>query len=165
MDATGLTVEELIAKLRADARRERKREGQARRAAERAETAMEAIQAVTGFILTGVDDDEEPPHDLDPLTKIDQGTVSAIFGDPPFGKNGEKPLGEAAVLRVVSEDPGLVWTPREIHRILEARGWLNPRAAEPRAGTEAAIGRLVKKGKLAKLARGEYAYLGGDRHE
>ena len=157
MDAQSLTVEELVAKLRADAARERKREGQARRAAERAETAIEAIQSVTGFILTGPDEGEEPREP----SRIDRGTVDALFGN-----NGkDRPLGEAAVLRIVREAPGTVWTPREIHRVLETRGWINPDAAEPRAGTEAAIGRLVKKGKLAKLGRGEYLYVGGESQE
>jgi hypothetical protein len=156
VDASGLTVEELIAKLRADAARERKREAQARRAAERAETAIEAIQAVTGFVLTDSIESDEPDHIAD-LRESARATVAAVFGP-----NGEKPLGEAAVLRVVREAPDTLWTPREIHRLLEARGWINPEAAEPRAGTEAAIGRLVKKGQLARRGRGEYLYVGGE---
>jgi hypothetical protein len=153
-DPHSLTVQELVAKLRADAARERKREAQARKAAERAEAAVEAIQSVTGFILTGVEE-ASPDSQAAPLEPSP---------DALFAQNGDDtPLGEAAVLRVMSEHAEQVWTPREVHRVLEARGWLNPEAVTPRAGTEAAINRLVKKQKLARLGRGEYAYLGGDR--
>jgi len=73
--------------------------------------------------------------------------------------NGSEPRGEAAVIRVLSEDSDRLWRAAEVHSVLEERGWISPEVKHPRAGTDAALNRLVRKGVLSRRADGHY-YIG-----
>jgi hypothetical protein len=130
-----LTVEQLVTRLKSTVERNRRLEVEARESAEQAEQALAAIEALTG-----------------PLP---------ISGDLPAelarsSRNGSSPRGTAAVLRVVEAEPNRVWKPAEIHRELVGKGWISPEAKHPKAGTDAAISRLLKRGKLRRLGPGQY---------
>lgn len=145
-DLRDLTLEQLLARLRAEVTQERAKQQQARQAAERAEAAIRALEALVR--------DDEPASKGQAVLEME-----AVLPAP----NGslDRPLGEDAVLRVVAEEPNRVWSPAEIHAVIEARTWRNPDAEQPRAGTDAAISRLVKKRKLEKLGRARYRHIGG----
>jgi hypothetical protein len=70
------------------------------------------------------------------------------------------PLGLAAVREVMRETPNRIWTPNELHKILEQRGWLSGKAKFPKAGTESAVNRLLAKGEIVKIGRGRYRWRG-----
>lgn len=89
--------------------------------------------------------------------------VNGAGSSPPEASpkaSAERPslLGLAAVREVMRESPAHVWTPREIHEVLESRGWLSGKAKYARAGTESAVGRLLGKGEIVKVARGRYRW-------
>jgi hypothetical protein len=63
--------------------------------------------------------------------------------------------GSDGVLTVMQENER-IWTAREVHEELKRRGWVNLDVQHPERGTEAAINRLWKAGKLAKISRGRY---------
>jgi hypothetical protein len=70
-------------------------------------------------------------------------------------KLAEKPRGSEAALAVMREKDQL-WTARQVHEELESRGWISPDVKHPRQGTEAAMNRLLKAGKIERLRRGRY---------
>ena len=70
--------------------------------------------------------------------------------------NGEMLRGIAAVRTVMQENPERVWKAREVHDVLEQRGWISPGAQHPMRGTEAAINRLIKRGELDRIRPGRY---------
>jgi hypothetical protein len=73
----------------------------------------------------------------------------------PQRQNGRL-LGVAAVRALLREDPDRVWGASEIHKQLEARGWLNEEAKHPQKGTEAAVNRLWRGGEVQRVDRGRY---------
>jgi hypothetical protein len=141
-DIRELTVTEAMAKLRADATRNRRIESEARAEAEQAERALTALEAVVG------------------KPSVAEGQTTMEPADAEAPSKGDEPRGEAAVQRVMAENPDGFWTAAEVHAALDARGWISPGAKHPRAGTDAALGRLVKKRIISKNA-GVYHYMGG----
>lgn len=129
-----LSVSELLTKLKADSARERRIEREARDRAEGYEAGIAYLEAIL------------------PPTPSENGTL------PGMGResSGDEPRGEAAILAVVREEPARDWATAEIHRILEDRKWITPGAKHPRAGVEAALSRLVKKGSLLRIDKGVY---------
>jgi hypothetical protein len=81
-------------------------------------------------------------------------------GPPLFDETSEngadKPRGIGAVRRVMRESPSRVWRAKDVHRVLEQRGWLSPEAKFPLRGTEAAINRLWKAKELDRVGSGRY---------
>jgi hypothetical protein len=117
--------------LRAEARQLREQESKVREQAARVERVIEAIEGLRA----------QPPS--------------------PTRQNGRQargPTGIAAVRRVMSEAGGRVWRPREVHEVLEKRGWVSPHAQHPVNGTENSINRLWKRGEVEKLGPGRYRY-------
>lgn len=135
-DPRELTVSELLVKLRADVVRNRKIEMEAHQEAQRAERAIAALESVVG----------ESVQD-----QVEQTTIEAEA--QPQATNGDGPRGEAAVLAILKEQPRRGWMAADVHAALEARGWISPQAKHPRAGTDAALNRLVNKGVLRRKDR------------
>jgi hypothetical protein len=134
-----LTVAELIAKLRNDIARNRRIETEARAAAERDERGLTVLEGLVG---------EQPG------VQAGQTTLPAVE-PPPASSNGTSPRGEAAVRQVMEKTPDKVWASSgEVHAALEAHGWVSPEAKHPKAGTEAALKRLVKKKLVSRSADG-----------
>src|SRR5947209_4437795 len=131
-DLSELTVNELLAKLHADAARSRRIEAESRADAERAEQAIAALEAVVG---------EPVQSQVEATMEIAIETQAA---------NGDGPRGEAAVLAVLDERPRRAWKAADVHAALVERGWISPQAKHPRAGTDAALNRLVRKGVLRR---------------
>jgi len=91
---------------------------------------------------------------LQRMVSADDGTTVSLPDEtPPL-------LGIAAVRAVIREEPNRVWTPREVHTVLEDRGWLSHEAQHPVAGTEAAVARLLRKGDIVRVGRGRYRWAG-----
>jgi hypothetical protein len=84
------------------------------------------------------------------------------LGDPP---ENEKLVGVAAVRAVMGERPERIWRAAEIHKQLEARGWLTGDAKFPLRGTEAAINRLWRGGEIERVDKGRYRYKLGEEAE
>lgn len=133
-DPRDLTVSELLEKLRADAARNRRIEAEAHDEAERAERAIAALESVVG-------DSQD--------AQAEQTTLAAEIQTT----NGDSPRGEAAVRAVLEQEPRRGWMAIEVHRELEERGWISPTAKHPRAGTDAALNRLVRKGVARRQDR------------
>jgi putative AbiEi antitoxin of type IV toxin-antitoxin system len=141
-DVLNLSVSELLTKLKADAAHERRLEREARGRAQRAEAALAALEALQ----------PSPLATNDPLPGVDEESTPS----------GDAPRGEVAVLAVMRERSSELWTTGEIHAALEERAWITPDAKHPRAGVEAALSRLVKKGALVRLDRGLYGLPDGE---
>ncbi len=79
---------------------------------------------------------------------------------PGLSEESERPArlrGIAAVRQVMSERDQ-VWSAKEIHSVLESRGWLSPDAKHPLRGTEAAINWLWHAGEITKVSSGRYRF-------
>jgi hypothetical protein len=133
----------LIAQLDAEAARDEQLGYAALKRAHRARAASRALQQVIGG------DAVRSTAKGEPLPGLEADVVRPT---------DERPRGSAAILTVTAEEPGKVWSARDIHAELEERGWLNPEAQHPLRGTEAAISRLVRDGKLEKVGRGQYRH-------
>ncbi len=135
-DPRELTVSELLEKLTADAARNRRIETEAHQEAERAERAIAALESVVG---------ESTQAQAEQTTLETAAETQAT--------NGDGPRGEAAVRAVLEQEPRRGWMAIDVHRELEERGWISPQAKHPRAGTDAALNRLVNKGVVRRKDR------------
>ena len=104
------------------------------------ERAIEGIEGLTGLRTVLIHTPFEPAHDAAPTLAGENGAMRGI----------------AAVRAVIEEHPGRVWRAREIHDVLEQRGWISEGAQHTLRGTEAAINRLIHRGELEKVDRGRY---------
>jgi hypothetical protein len=73
--------------------------------------------------------------------------------------------GIAAVRTVMGESPTRTWKARDVHRILEQRGWISPEAKHPLRGTEAAINRLWRAEEIERIGPGRYRYTSNAEEE
>jgi hypothetical protein len=137
-----LTLAELVDQLRSNIVRNTQIQQQATDELERDRRALNVLREILG--------ENDATLGQMPLSNPDPQPVSV---------NGDSPRGERAVLLVMSERRDGFWSPSEIHAELEDRGWISPEARHPKAGTEAALSRLVKKGTVSRNA-GVYQYLG-----
>jgi hypothetical protein len=64
--------------------------------------------------------------------------------------------GIEAVRTVLLEQPERIWRARDVHNVLEDRGWISPGNQNPSRSTEASIQRLHKRGQLEKVRTGRY---------
>jgi aminopeptidase N len=140
-DLHEITVGQLIDNLRAAVARNRRIEIEAREQAERDERALLALEAVMG---------EQPSE------QVEQTSLETVEASP----NGDGPRGEAAVRRIMENMPMTRMTGSEIHAEIVKNSWFNPDAKHKRAGTDAAVARLVRKGVLVREGR-TYIYMGG----
>jgi hypothetical protein len=132
-----MTLGQTVGVLRKRIERNRFIEETARRERERDEAALSTLEALIG-----------PEGGNGPI----EPTVQANQTEPP------SLLGLAAVREVMRERSERIWTPSMIHAELERRGWLSGDAKFPKAGTESAVGRLLGKGEIVKVARGRYRW-------
>ena len=133
----------LIEQLDAEATRDEQMGYAALKRANRARAAIRALQQVLGT------DAPQSRAQGEPLPGLEADFVR---------QSDERPRGSGAILTITAEEPGKVWSARDIHAELEGRGWVNPEAQYPQRGTEAAISRLVRDGKLDKVGRGQYRH-------
>jgi hypothetical protein len=68
---------------------------------------------------------------------------------------GERPPLKAAILGVMADEPGRVWTPTVVHAELDARGW-GPRGSAARAQVSNRLASLLSSGQVSKLGKGRY---------
>jgi hypothetical protein len=87
------------------------------------------------------------------LAQVEELVAQLMTGEPATPHPPRR--GNDAVLTLMQEQQR-IWTARELHDELDRRGWINPDAAHPLRGTEAAINRLHRSGKVEKLGRGRY---------
>ena len=135
-----LKLPELIDYLRANIARNRRIEREAGQAADRDERALNALEPLLG---------NDPAQGQMPLSAPPEGDASL---------NGDSPRGERAVALVMRERRDGFWTSAEIHAALEERGWISASAKHPKAGTEAALSRLARKGLVSRNG-GVYQYM------
>lgn len=128
-----------LPELRKEAARLREQENTARQKAENIERIIEGIEG-----LGAPSRATEMPAEV----SAPQPTLAEL--------NGSGPRGIAAVRRVVLEGRERVWKARDVHAVLEQRGWLSSGAKHPLRGTEAAINRLVHRGELERTRPGRY---------
>jgi hypothetical protein len=139
MDLGKMTVDVLLEQLREEELRARAEYIEARRRFDRARAAIAAIEAVADDAMEARPGQGELPIEAEEL------------------EAGEDALrGERAVLAVLATNTTRIWSSAIIHRHLERHGWINADARNPRAGTEAALSRLVQKGVVARIAPGRY---------
>ena len=143
LELKNLTVEELLTRYRAEVADHREREAEERRAAERKERVIEALEEALG-VQRLFDPEEARNERLGRAIRMTKPEVRGI----------------AAVRAAISTDPARTWKPREIHEIMVNNGWINEDAEHPLRGTEAAISRLVAKGELTRVGRGAYRLTG-----
>jgi hypothetical protein len=136
-----MTVREAVGVLRERVEHNRFVEETARREREQDEAALAALEPM----LSGT---AAPTHESD--------------GQPP----AEPQLrGLAAVREVMRAKPKYAWSPREVHDILETKGWVSDKATRPVEGTASAINRLLAKKEIVKVARGRYLWRGEAERE
>lgn len=131
------TLVEQLPTIRAEAKRWREQEAEARRKAEGYEEIIRGLENVIGA----------PP------------VVEASAPEPEVVKdtNGTGSLrGIGAVRKVMLEHPERAWAARDIHTVMESRQWISPKAQHPLRGTEAAINRLMHRGEIEKVRPGRY---------
>lgn len=132
-----MTVREAAGVLRERVERNRFVEENARREREQDEGALFALEAILSGISSTTEERSEPASERPQL------------------------LGLAAVREVIRANPGHEWSPREVHAVLEQKGWLSGNATRPVEGTASAINRLLAKGELSKVSRGRYRWRTG----
>jgi chromosome segregation ATPase len=77
------------------------------------------------------------------------------------GRRSGRLRGIEAVRAVLEEEPDRVWRPKDVHAVLQDRGWLSG-AKSGIALTEGAINRLWKKTEeVERVAKGRYRWKGG----
>jgi hypothetical protein len=99
---------------------------------------------------------EDATHALK-YEKAAEGIEALIGSEAERPKPSETLRGGDAVLAVMREKDQ-IWTARQVHEELERRGWISADVAHPLRGTEAAINRLWKAGKVERLGRGRYRF-------
>ncbi len=62
--------------------------------------------------------------------------------------------GIEAVRKVISQVPDRLWRPRDVHEVLEQRGWISTTNQAPIRSTGVAMHRMAKRGELVKVGRG-----------
>ena len=132
-----MTVEQLIERLRLNIADNLRAQAEASGRIERDQQALVALEGLLGMKPRLLADSE----------------ASALV------KEHDKPRGEEAIRLLLGQNLGGFWSSDDIHATLELRGWISTEAKHPRAATEAALARLVKKGVLSKNA-GVYHYMG-----
>jgi hypothetical protein len=143
LELQSVPVGELLERWRGEAAEHRKVEANARDAAERKERAVAALEEALGI--------EHGPTVAE--RKRESIGRALRTADPEL-------RGIAAVRAAIAQDPVRAWKAREIHDLLVENGWINRNAGHPLRGTEAAISRLVNKGELERVGRGEYRLRG-----
>lgn len=121
-----------LGKLEAEAERFRRKEARARRRAEKLERKILAIRDAMGFAPSS-------------------GAV-AVQGRA----EGRGPTGVSALRRLLDEDLARVWSARELHEELLARGWLSDTATYHRQSIEAVISRLARRGEVERVSPGRF---------
>jgi hypothetical protein len=132
--------------LKAEMEREREL---SRDAARRADTLERVIRGIESLVSP-----QSPTPTLFETVRSNGPSAASLIEDV---LEAEQELrGIAAVRRVVHEQPGRVWRPRDVHAILEERGWVSPGSQAPIRGTEVAMHRMATRGELEKVGRGQF---------
>jgi hypothetical protein len=82
-------------------------------------------------------------------------SLPGLAEEEPASTNGQ-PYGTRAIRMVLAERPDRTWKAKDIHGVLEQRGWLSPNAQHTLRGVEAAINRMWRTDELERVGPGRY---------